>query len=71
MAYHNGPVAKTITRDLDRRRPRRQAQVVVRMSPEQRDALRAAAERHGTNITALVLDRLAADLAEPEQQRAG
>lgn len=64
-------MAKTITRDLDRRRPERQAQVVVRMSAEQREALNRAAEERGTTVTALVLDRLAEDLAAAQEKRAG
>lgn len=47
----------------------RSAMVLVRMAPEQRDALQAAARDRGTNVTALVLDRLA-DVIEPEHRTA-
>lgn len=63
-------MAKTITRDLDRRSDDRRAQLILRMSPEQRAALRRIADRQGTTMTALVLDLLAPVLdTEPEHKR--
>lgn len=44
--------------DMARRSADRQAQIVVRMSPAEREALRAAAERSGTTVTDLVRDRV-------------
>lgn len=59
-------MAKTVTRDLDRRSREQSAQVVLRMSPEQRAAMTRLARRRGTSVTALVLAYLTPDLDETD-----
>ena len=45
-----------------RRRPHRQAQVNLRVSREQRDALRRVAERRGMTVTDYIVAKIAPDL---------
>jgi len=45
--------------DMSRRSADRQAQIIVRMSPAEKDALHAAAEENGTTVTELVRERVA------------
>lgn len=54
MVHHNAFMA-----DISRRSPDRQAEVVVRMSSAEKDALRAAADENGTTVTELVRGRVA------------
>lgn len=67
LVCHHGPMAKTITRDLDRRSREQSAQVVLRMSPEQRAAMTRLARRRGTSLTALVLAYLTPDLDDERE----
>lgn len=63
-------MAKTVTRDLDRRSREQSAQVVLRMSPERRAAMTRLARRRGTSVTALVLAYLTPDLDDDERETA-
>lgn len=47
---------------VESRRPHRQAGVNLRMSREQRDALRSVAARQGMTVTALILSKLEPDI---------
>lgn len=51
-------MAKTIERDLDRRSADREAQIVVRMSRQDREALNRAAQAAGTSVTELAHEAL-------------
>lgn len=47
---------------VEKRRPSRQAAVVVRMSKDEREALHRIAAARGTNVTALLLSKVQSDL---------
>ena len=55
MGPHNLSVRKTVTRDADRRSPERRAEVKVRMSRAQREALHRIAAARGETVAGLLL----------------
>lgn len=64
------PVGKDGTRRpyVESRRPRRQAEMKLRMSREERDALHRVAAARGQNVTEYLLAKIARDLRQEMQQ---
>ena len=54
---------------VEKRRPSRQAAVVVRMSKDERDALHRIAAARGTNVNALLLSKVQTDLRRELQSK--